>query len=310
MTRSVIGLFLALVFPLSASADDLYISGGGGGGGSPTTTGGQGGDYAGNGDGNFGGGGGGYVGDGSSLAGDGSGSNGGGHHADSIPGWNTSATDGSNGVSPVSGGAGGNAAASRTGDSSAYDNIRVVGGMGGMSSGMNDAGQGGDAALSVSGKLSVNAELHVVSGFNGANAGGAGGKASFTAGALAAPRILLSKIDGGLTVNVGVLDVTANDTILYLTSTNASDVVFHNINLGGGHTLTLSRYFGGDFSFNTLNVYGAATYTDSNPLNAVGKALNFYVPAGTTSGTTLLTVTGDADITNSVVNIALQGTST
>jgi outer membrane autotransporter protein len=45
-------------------------------------------------------------------------------------------------------------------------------------------------------------------------------------------------------------------------------------------------------------------------LDAADALLNFYVPDGTVSGTSLLHVAGNADITGSTVNIALLGTST
>ncbi|GHU10638.1 hypothetical protein FACS1894185_2470 [Betaproteobacteria bacterium] len=304
-----------VLLPASGAAADLYISGGGGGG--ADVTGGTGGStYAGDGGSGFGGGGGGYVGEGASSADDGqSGSSGGNGGAGKFePSFGGSASTGNNGTPSVKGGNGGAASVS-TDNNNAYSDIYISGGSGGNSS-PNVAGDGGDARLTVTGILRVNNSLNLDSGNNGSGGNpGLGGKASLTAGTLSAPTINLTKSDGALTVEVGVLDVTGNNTTLSLTSNpstdiSASDVVFHNLNLGGGHTLKVDRNGSNDFGFDILNVYGKATYDDTNGLNAAGKALNFYIPESMGDGEKMLTVTGgDANITNSTVNVGIDGRS-
>ncbi|GHT81465.1 hypothetical protein AGMMS49543_04040 [Betaproteobacteria bacterium] len=57
----------------------------------------------------------------------------------------------------------------------------------------------------------------------------------------------------------------------------------------------------------TLNAYQGAAI--GNNLHAANALLNFYAPAGTTSGATLLNVSASADITNSTVNVGILGSS-
>ncbi|GHU13804.1 hypothetical protein FACS189441_2030 [Betaproteobacteria bacterium] len=300
---------LVLLPASGEAAADLYISGGGGGG----VTGGTGGTHAGNGGSNIGGGGGGYVGEGASSADNGVSGNstGAGGAGKFEPSFGGSALDGDDAAS--SRGGDGGAASPSTGNNDAYDNIYISGGSGGNGTGFDTGGNGGNAILAVTGTLRVNSSLNLNSGNDGSggNSQGMGGKASLTAGTLSAPAINLTKKDGALTVNVGVLDVTRNTTALRLEgATNASDVVFHNINLGGGHTLNVTRVNGGGFSFDTLNVYGKAGFGDSGGFNAAGKVLNFYIPVSMGDGDEMLILGGDqADITDSRVNVGIDGRS-
>ncbi|GHT92242.1 hypothetical protein FACS1894116_02110 [Betaproteobacteria bacterium] len=55
----------------------------------------------------------------------------------------------------------------------------------------------------------------------------------------------------------------------------------------------------------SLTVHGSATYTGE--LSALNATLNFYMPNGISSGSTLLNVDGDADISDSTVNLFLDG---
>lgn len=79
---------------------------------------------------------------------------------------------------------------------------------------------------------------------------------------------------------------------------------FDQINLGNGSSLTIS---GGTYDFNTLNVYGHGD-TFTGDLNAANKNLNFYLADNTAAGNTVLTVTGNADITGSTVKVGIPGT--
>ncbi|GHU07351.1 membrane protein [Betaproteobacteria bacterium] len=232
-----------------------------------------------------------------------------GHMDPDTGGWTFSATNGGN-----SGGDGGDATAILNGNSSAYGLIQLSGGDGGDATG---GGKGGDVYLTVNGNLSAD-NITFESGKGGIG-GGNGGSATVTiSGSLIAEDILIRAGTsvtgaglglGALSVNVGTLDVTRGYTYLGLFNTSASNVVFHNINLGGGYTLEVDG--SNDFHFDTLNVYGSAVYeTDAGGgLNAAGKALNFYVPESMSNGGTMLTVIGAADITGSTVNVGIDGRS-
>jgi hypothetical protein len=170
-------------------------------------------------------------------------------------------------------------------------------------------GAGGSVAFMVEGALSVKNSLTLTRGANGIKGyddtavGGAGGAG------------------GELAVKVGTLNMTNENTTLILNGTSAWDeagktgVLFNNIDISGGQTLTVTRT-NGDYSFNTLNVHGkkgvTATYADSNgPLDAAGKTLNFYLPQDIADGDTLLTVEGEAKISGKTdIQLILDGNLT
>ncbi|MDR3300505.1 MAG: autotransporter domain-containing protein [Candidatus Accumulibacter sp.] len=222
------------------------------------------------------------------------------------------------------GNGGGVTLSAATNRSITVSNLALIGGMGG-GGGLDDGGgqgggQGGDGGsvtLAANGSVTVDRSFTMTSGKNGTQgendggAGGIGGAVTFIAKTLKAASVIsLTKQDGALNVNVGTLDITQNDTLLTLEGTTTWDgnastgVLFDTIELGNTRNLTVSA--GGAFSFNTLNVHGAANYTGD--LNAANRNLNFFVAAGTVSGAVLLS-TSTADITDSKVGIVVEDTS-
>lgn len=71
------------------------------------------------------------------------------------------------------------------------------------------------------------------------------------------------------------------------------------LSLYGGYSTTAS-------SGNTLNLY-----TKGNTIENLGyfQTLNFYVPAGTSAGETMLEVTGTADVSNAVIRAGVEDTT-
>ena len=120
----------------------------------------------------------------------------------------------------------------------------------------------------------------------------------------------LTDASNNLTVDIGTLDATAGNLTVNLTGTTAgngvSGVRFNALNLGNGNTFQITGA-GAYTGFNTYNVYGQAAYQGN--LNAAGKNLNFFVPATAGNGATLLTVSGDANITGATTNVGIQGGS-
>ena len=137
----------------------------------------------------------------------------------------------------------------------------------------------------------------------------------------------------GTTYNTVNMNGGTVETGIYggYSATNGS--VDHNtVNLNGG-TVSGSIYAGysekGSTSDNTLNLYGGslsgaslyggvgATTTGGNTLNVYSlkntvenlgdfQNINFYVPAATRTGSTMLTVTGTADVTDTVISAAVK----
>jgi hypothetical protein len=123
---------------------------------------------------------------------------------------------------------------------------------------------------------------------------GAGGAASLTAETLTAQTINLKKNNGDFNVNVGMLNVTGQDTTLNLNGTSDTDVIFTAINIGGGQKFIVTRQNSGDYAFGKLTVSGVgATYSDTLALDVTGyKELNYIVPQTASAGDTLLQVSG------------------
>ena len=122
----------------------------------------------------------------------------------------------------------------------------------------------------------------------------------------------LTKTGNGF-YNFDNMTITGTGTLNTLDAFNATNTVtlsgatptFNQINLGAGSTLTVS---GGTYDFNTLTTYGTGA-TLTGDLNANGKTLNFYLADTTAAGDTALTVTGAADVTDSIVAVGITGTS-
>lgn len=110
-----------------------------------------------------------------------------------------------------------------------------------------------------------------------------------------------------LTVDIGTLDAVTNNLTVNLTGTTAGNGVtgvrFDTLNLGGGNTFQITGA-GAYTGFNTYNVYGQSTYQGN--LNAAGKAMHFLLPSTASSGQTLLTVNGNADLTGTNINLGHQ----
>ena len=105
---------------------------------------------------------------------------------------------------------------------------------------------------------------------------------------------------------VNSLDVMGNAATVTLGSgVNATVPV---INLVDGANLTMNTSGGGAYSFDTLNSYGTGN-TLTGDLSAANKNLNFYLADTTAAGATALSVTGDADVTNSTIKVGITGSS-
>ncbi|GHU05982.1 hypothetical protein FACS1894158_10810 [Betaproteobacteria bacterium] len=114
--------------------------------------------------------------------------------------------------------------------------------------------------------------------------------------------LTLNKIntyDGDTKVNAGTLALTSTGSL----NSSVSVASVATFDLSGTAGKDVSLQSGG-----TLNWHQGGSIGGN--LNAAGGILNFYVPDGTTSGTTLLNVAGNAYVTNSQVHIGLLGTST
>jgi outer membrane autotransporter protein len=297
----LIGASLALLpafLPMQAEATDLYVSGGGGGTGSGGP--GDSGPHAGKAARSAGGAA--YVGDGTNSAGDSTDGTQGNSAVAGIglvenipPEWKATAENGHiyNSHEDFRGGS---ASLSVQGDISGYDRIFISGGAGGQASSGHTGFRGGAASFIVTGSLSVS-ELVLTKARDGNSSVCSGCPLEHA---------------GPLTVDVGTLDVTTQNTILTLdrtlTGTNADSVIFHTIELGGGRFLTVNALNGGAFDFETLNVRGANAHYAGN-LDATGRALNFYLPDTMKAGETMLGVSNNANITNSTVNVGINGAS-
>jgi hypothetical protein len=111
-------------------------------------------------------------------------------------------------------------------------------------------------------------------------------------------------------ITAGGLDITAQDTAISLDRTLASNIDFGDITIGGGHILKIDIANNAGYKFgNNLNVYGANNRFTGD-IDASGKNLNFYVEDNTPANSTILDVTGDADITGSNVVLSSAGNST
>ncbi|MBO7238006.1 MAG: autotransporter outer membrane beta-barrel domain-containing protein, partial [Elusimicrobiaceae bacterium] len=102
--------------------------------------------------------------------------------------------------------------------------------------------------------------------------------------------------------NLSSLDVAENAATVTLASAATANI--NEINLARGATLTMAG--AGNYNFNTLNTYGTGSKFAAD-LNAAGKNLNFFLEDTTTAGATALQVTGNADITNSTVQVGILG---
>ena len=111
---------------------------------------------------------------------------------------------------------------------------------------------------------------------------------------------------GGVSVDIGAMNATDSDATVTLIDTAASDVLFHTLNLGNGHTFTMAG--NGGYTVNTYNVLGPATFNGN--LNAAGSTMNFYLPASMGAGGAMLTVTnGNAHIDGSTITWGFDGAS-
>jgi len=100
--------------------------------------------------------------------------------------------------------------------------------------------------------------------------------------------------------SVSSLDAMSAATTVTLAGATPS---FDQINLGNGSSLTVS---GGTYDFNTFNVYDNSN-TLTGDLNAANKNLNFYLADTTQKTDTALTVTGNADITDTTIQVGILG---
>ncbi|MDR1350064.1 MAG: autotransporter-associated beta strand repeat-containing protein [Zoogloeaceae bacterium] len=110
---------------------------------------------------------------------------------------------------------------------------------------------------------------------------------------------------------VGTLTLSGTNTYTGLTTVQGGTLALS----GNGrisdklalHDGTSFNTGGATFSLFQLDVWGGAAYTGD--LNAAGGTLNFYVPSAMGNGATLLTVSGNADIAGSTVNVGIDGAS-
>ena len=290
----LIGASLALLpafLPMQADADELFISGGGGGYGSPAVS--TGGPHAGSGANSAGGPA--YVGDGTNSAENSTKGTAETGVVENIPPGSTAIAEDGHTDNINNDIRGGSASLTVQGDLSGYDRITVTSGNGSYSIGQSNYRSnldGGNASFIVVGSLSIS-ELVL------------------TKPAKADCACIYGNA-GALTVDVGTLDVTTQNTILTLdhtlTGENPDTVIFHTIELGGGRILTVNALNDGTFDFETLNVRGMnASYVGN--LDAAGRALNFYLPDTMKAGETMLRVSDNANITNSTVNVGINGAS-
>lgn len=108
------------------------------------------------------------------------------------------------------------------------------------------------------------------------------------------------------TANISALDVVGTSTATFNSGANAT---IGEINFVSGGSLTTAG--AGAYMFNTLNVYqtGNLTGTFTGNLTAnSGQWLNFFINGDTVKNSTLLNVTGSADITGSNVRIGILDT--
>ncbi|MDR0577290.1 MAG: autotransporter outer membrane beta-barrel domain-containing protein [Candidatus Accumulibacter sp.] len=109
----------------------------------------------------------------------------------------------------------------------------------------------------------------------------------------------------------GTLTLTGNNTYTGLTEVREGTLILDGAGAAFSNTLalfgntTFGLANGAAATLARLDVHGGATYAGT--LNIAGGTMNFYVPATMRDGDTLLTVTGDADITGSQVNVGVEG---
>ncbi|GHT25810.1 hypothetical protein FACS18942_01760 [Planctomycetales bacterium] len=106
---------------------------------------------------------------------------------------------------------------------------------------------------------------------------------------------------GDTTVSAGTLEVTGN-----LSNSNVNVVGGAVIDLSGNAGQNVNLANGGTLDWRGNGTTGG---TIGGNLNAANANLNFYVPTSTVNGNTLLTVNGTADISDSTVNVGIDGTS-
>jgi autotransporter-associated beta strand protein len=161
---------------------------------------------------------------------------------------------------------------------------------------------GGDTLL-VDGGLTLNNDIVLaqegkveISAGNAMLTGAVSGSAGLTK--LGAGRLILvgaNTYTGITTVRAGTLALNSpGDISPFLTIYDGAE-----FDTSGGAVPVLSQ----------LDIRGAnAVY--SGDLNARNASLNFYLPAGTAAGGTMLAVSGTADITGSTVNVGIDGAGT
>ncbi|GHU41546.1 hypothetical protein AGMMS50289_04850 [Betaproteobacteria bacterium] len=139
------------------------------------------------------------------------------------------------------------------------------------------------------------------------------GDVSLTVGGILSGVTTLNLKENGNTLiaDIQILDARHDDLTVNLDGTQAWDgytgVRFDTLELGGGHTFRITGS-GAYTNFSTYDIYGQATY--DGDLDATDGTLNFYLPSGIDNNDTLLTVTGNANINNSAVTLALDGSAT
>ena len=269
-------LGLSLMAPVASYAADLYISGGGGGTSSGFykadggTHAGYGGQYAG---------GGAYIGDGNNVA------NGQMPGVSYVSDTDTLTAERGSTEHHYNGGS----ATLIEKNLKGFGTIHVIGGNGGActdASGVT-VGNGGNATLDVRGTMTGN--LILKDGTKEQN-----------------DIMYRSREDGGKArATIHTWDARNQYTTFNKDQTSQADI--KHLILGNGQTFAINGS-NDNYSINQYSVYDNAGFHGT--LNATGKTLNFHLPSAISHGDKMLTVAGDADITNSKVTMAFQGSPT
>lgn len=181
-----------------------------------------------------------------------------------------------------------------------------------------NGGTGGHSTLNVAQTLQLNT-LTAASGIKGmdgtgslhAGTGGAGGNVSLGANTAILNQGTITKNDGAMKVYFNNLDMTSNDTTLALNKTTAYDsgadtgVQLGTLIFGGGRNMTTSG--DGAFAINGIRVMGKGASYSGTALDASGKNLYFYLPAGMARDEVMLHSDSAVNTEGSHVDIAAAG---